>query len=120
MYGRKKITKKGIICPNLLHDYTYNRETGPQTNEQLYELTYKDDFETMGPKLTGKPMASQHGDMVIGSIKRNWVEGNKWMIEFEVDGSLNLMAEQTVQRIEAGLITNLSLKHHHGTKGLSI
>jgi hypothetical protein len=108
----RTIRRKGIICPKLLHDYTYDRHTGPTNVEQHFELTHND-FDVMAGKLNGKPIIAQHGEIPIGKVLNNWRDGDTWKIEFEVDGS-TLCGQEEILAIESGLKDRLSLKHHRG------
>lgn len=108
--GRKKITRRGIIGPNLLERHTYNPVEGARTESEIYELTH-DDFEDMAGRLTGRPLLSQHSSEPIGRITKNWKENNQWKVEFELDGNMSLTAEHRVREVEAGLMNSLSLSH---------
>lgn len=103
-----KHTYVGIICPRLLHKYTWVGE--PETEEQAYELTF-DDFNEMSPLLNGKPMRSQHGNVPVGKIVRNWEEDGAWKVEFELEDD-SLAGHDMVSQVNGKLINSLSLKHH--------
>lgn len=97
----------GIICPNVLQLPSF-RGRRPRTEREKFELDMAK-VRHMTEKLNGKPIRDSHKRSDIGRVTNNWLKGNEWWVEFEIDNPDE--HRDYIEDIRNGRLGNLSLQH---------